>query len=172
MKIKSFSKFDIKINYDSRGWFKESYNEKIYQNILGNFKVKQSNITLSKKAYTVRGFHYQKSKNAQNKILQLLSGSIDDYVLCMNKRSKYYLKLFKLELKKLNEIIVIPKEYAHCVVTKKDNTILNYYVDNFYNYENEVTLNPINIFKKHSIKLEKKIYVSKKDRNGVILYNE
>ena len=168
MQVSKFSKYKIKIHHDSRGWFKESYNKLTYDNIFRKFKVIQSNITLSKKINTIRGFHYQKSKYGQNKILQLLSGSIDDYALCINKKSKNYLKLFKIELSKLDEIIFIPKDYAHCIVTKKNDTLLNYYVDNFYNSENEVTINPLNVFKK-MVFFRSKIHISEKDLNGILL---
>lgn len=169
MKKTLFRKYNIKINYDKRGWFKEAFNKNFFNEKFGTISIKQSNITLSLRKNTIRGFHYQKSKYGQTKILQLISGSIDDYAICIDKKSSNYLKLKKIELNSLDELIVIPRDYAHCIVTKKDKTILNYYVDNYYNPDYEVTLNPIKIFNLNNIYFKKKYFLSEKDIKGIEL---
>ena len=52
----------LKKNLDKRGFFKEIFNEKFLKTKIGiNFKVKQINISNSKKG-VIRGLHFQKPK--------------------------------------------------------------------------------------------------------------
>jgi dTDP-4-dehydrorhamnose 3,5-epimerase len=101
----------LKINKikDKRGYFAEIYNSnKKIQNL--NFKFLQQNISFSKNKSTFRGMHFQKGKFAQDKLLMLIKGEIDDYIFDLRKNSPTYKKKVKINLKEnTNKIIYIPR---------------------------------------------------------------
>ena len=65
---------------DQRGWFTESFNQKIFKFL----KVKlflQDNISLNKKIYTFRGLHFQNKPCQQSKLIRVDQGAVLDFVL-------------------------------------------------------------------------------------------
>ena len=63
-----------KIFNDERGYFLESYNEKTFQNGIGNqVQFVQDNQSFSSKG-VLRGLHYQTGEHAQAKLVRVLQG--------------------------------------------------------------------------------------------------
>ena len=50
-----------KKNFDLRGSFHRTYCKKIFYKHKINFNIKQTNTSINKKKYTLRGFHFQKN---------------------------------------------------------------------------------------------------------------
>jgi dTDP-4-dehydrorhamnose 3,5-epimerase len=153
----------LKINKikDKRGYFAEIYNSnKKIQNL--NFKFLQQNISFSKNKSTFRGMHFQRGKFAQDKLLMLIKGEIDDYIFDLRKNSPTYKKKVKINLKEnTNKIIYIPKGCAHGFLTKKKNTIIMYSVTKNYHRDSDFGFN----YKSLKVNLPKKIIISDKDMN-------
>ena len=82
--------FEPKQYQDTRGYFMESYNKKIFDDILG-FSVEfvQDNHSLSLKD-TLRGLHYQAKPMAQGKLVRVIRGEVLDVAVDMRKESKFY----------------------------------------------------------------------------------
>ncbi|MDR6112865.1 dTDP-4-dehydrorhamnose 3,5-epimerase [Paenibacillus sp. SORGH_AS338] len=75
------------VHGDHRGFFMESYNEKLmHENgIKHNFI--QDNHSLSAEPGVLRGMHYQLNPKAQTKLIRVISGSIYDVIVDIRKDS-------------------------------------------------------------------------------------
>jgi dTDP-4-dehydrorhamnose 3,5-epimerase len=106
--------------------------------------------------------HFQKGKFAQDKLIMLIKGEIDDYIFDLRKNSPTYKKKVKINLKEnTNKIIYIPKGCAHGFLTKKKNTIIMYSVTKNYHRDSDFGFN----YKSLKVNLPKKIIISDKDMN-------
>ena len=150
---------------DSRGYFTESYNALELKKILKkNINFVQDNHSFSKKNI-FRGLHFQKKPFAQNKLIRVLDGEVLDIIVNLNSKSKYYkkYKFIKLSGKK-NQILFVPKDYAHGFYVLSEKVHFFYKVDKYRNIESERTINLFN--KKISIKWPKRFkpLLNKRDR--------
>ena len=119
---------------DSRGAFRRSFclDELKKEDI--KFEAKQGNISENKNKYTMRGFHYQKGSEKESKILSCLSGGIYNVVIDLRKNSLTYKKLFSIELNSFNRhSLLVPGGCANAFLTMEDNTIIHYYMGDYYN---------------------------------------
>ena len=82
------------------------------------------------------------------------SGKIIDYCLDLRKKSPNYLKVFEFKLKK-NNILYIPKGFAHGYLSLSKNTQIIYFLSNYYSKKSEcgISYNDNRI----KINLEKKL---------------
>jgi dTDP-4-dehydrorhamnose 3,5-epimerase len=122
---------------DSRGFFYESFNEKIFvqQGITDHFV--QDN--QSKSTYgVIRGLHYQMTPYAQSKLVRALAGKILDVVVDMRKGSPTYGKVFSIELSASNKKqLYIPPGFAHGFSVLSETAEVLYKCNAFYNKESE-----------------------------------
>ena len=117
---------------DNRGAFSRNFCIKKLKKL--NFRVVQGNLSFNNKKHTMRGFHYQKGKSSEKKILTPVQGSIFNVVIDLRKKSKSYLKFEKIILKSShNESLYVPEGCANAYLTLENNTIIHYYMSNFYN---------------------------------------
>jgi dTDP-4-dehydrorhamnose 3,5-epimerase len=122
---------------DDRGFFFESYNEKIFQHENINVKFVQDNQSHSKYG-VIRGLHYQLNPHAQTKLVRTLRGKILDVVVDMRKGSPQYCKPFSIELSADNKKqLFIPKGFAHGFSVLSETADIMYKCDCFYNKESE-----------------------------------
>jgi len=150
---------------DSRGFFTESYNKLNLKKILKkDINFVQDNHSFSKKNI-FRGLHFQKKPFAQNKLIRVLDGEVIDVIVNLNPRSKYYKKYKLINLNgKKNQILFVPKNYAHGFYVLSESAHLLYKVDKYRSIESERTINLYN--KKISIKWPKnfKPLLNKRDK--------
>tara|TARA_B100000787_G_scaffold166257_1_gene151201 strand:- start:3025 stop:3549 length:525 start_codon:yes stop_codon:yes gene_type:complete len=117
---------------DVRGVFKRSFCKRVLKKY--NFDVKQGNISENIKKLTLRGFHYQKLPSKESKIITCISGKIYNIVLDLRKQSKTYKKWTKIILDDKNrDSLLIPYGCANAYLTLEKNTIIHYYMSDFYN---------------------------------------
>ena len=89
-------KVNHKIFKDERGTFEIIFNNEVLsKNLL--FNPIQSNIVKSK-LNVFRGMHFQTENYSQNKLVTVIKGEIDDYVVDLRKNSQTFLKTFKINL--------------------------------------------------------------------------
>lgn len=125
---------------DDRGYFFESYNEKTYNEILGNVRFVQDNISESKKN-VLRGLHFQTPPHAQGKLVSVIRGSVLDVALDLRKGSPTYGSHQIIELSERDTYqFWIPPGFAHGFVALEDNTLFSYKCTDFYSPANEKTL--------------------------------
>ena len=109
----------------------------------------------------MRGFHYQTRPLQEIKLLKCISGSIYDVIIDLRKKSKTYLKLFKIKLSEHDQkILIIPENFAHGYQTLEKNTKLLYFHTQVYSKKYERTINLLD--KKLSINWPIKNYFFKR----------
>ena len=129
---------------DKRGYFLESWNQKVVNKSLGKeVSFVQDNQSLSKKG-VVRGMHFQMSPYQQSKLVRCLYGSIFDVIVDIRKTSKTFGEWFGIELKAVDHFqLWIPYGFAHGFLSLIQDSILLYKVDQFryQNYERVLNWN-------------------------------
>jgi len=127
-----------KANQDERGYFYESYNQKVFNNILkDNVNFVQDNQTYSTKG-VLRGLHFQKGDFAQAKLVRVTQGNVLDIVVDLRKKSSSFGQSFSCELSEQNQKqLFVPKGFAHGFVVLSETAIFQYKCDNYYNKESE-----------------------------------
>ncbi len=123
---------------DHRGFFMESYNSRDLEMLGIAFNCVQINHSLSVNAGVLRGLHFQLEPKAQTKIVRCLKGAIYDVVVDLRKGSPTFLKWFGVILTEHNRRqIVVPRGYAHGILTLVPNTEILYLVDEYYSPEHD-----------------------------------
>ena len=129
--------FEPKIWEDDRGYFFESYNQKVFsaEGIEINFV--QDNQASSVYG-VIRGLHYQLDPYAQTKLIRALSESILDVAVDIRKNSPTYGKVYTIELSAENKKqLLVPKGFAHGYSVISNTAEVFYKCDEFYNKESE-----------------------------------
>ena len=96
----------------------------------------QSNISINDDIYTLRGLHYQNNPFAQTKLVSVVRGKIIDFAINLDKTSEDYKKVHIFHLDEGGSVL-IPKGYAHGILTLEDDTVVQYFTDNVYSPEKE-----------------------------------
>ncbi len=129
-----------KVFEDVRGWFFESYNEKVFEELGITAKFVQDNVSFSRKG-VLRGLHYQLAPMSQGKLVRVSRGEVFDVVVDIRRNSATFGKWFGLRLSEQNKKMVwIPPGFAHGFLVLSDTAEFNYKVTNFYSPEHERTL--------------------------------
>lgn len=127
-----------KVFFDERGYFFESFNERVFEEKTGlNVRFIQDNQSKSSKG-VLRGLHYQRGEYQQAKLVRVLKGEVLDVVLDLRKDSSTYGKHFTQVLSDENFTqVYIPRGCAHGFIVKSETAIFSYKCDNVYNKESE-----------------------------------
>ena len=143
------------IHKDSRGNLAEIFSKK---KIKFNFN---RCIAVTSKKNVIRGLHFQK-KFSQHKILFVLKGTINDFVVDIKKNSKTYGKVYKFKLI-AGEALIIPKTFAHGYSSLAKENILIYFLseDWYPNQESGIIWNDKYLNINWGVK---KPIISKKDK--------
>ena len=134
---------DVKIIWpdkfgDHRGFFSETFNSEKLKSSGLNLSFCQDNHSLSERAGTLRGLHFQISPYAQDKLLRVARGAIYDVAVDIRAGSPDFGKWVGYEISaKLWNQIFIPVGFAHGFCTLEDNTEVMYKVTAPYSPESE-----------------------------------
>ena len=118
---------------DDRGFFVETYKESdfIQNGIKENFV--QDNYSKSF-AKVLRGLHYQKSPYSQAKLVRCVKGEILDVAVDIRPESPTFKQHIKVRLTEDNqELVYIPKGFAHGYVVLSDTAEIHYKTSAEYN---------------------------------------
>lgn len=151
---------------DYRGWFSETYNEKVFKTKGIDIIFKQDNHSYNKQKGVLRGLHFQNEPHAQSKLVRCTKGKIWDVAVDLRKSSSTYLKWVGIELTPNNhKMFLIPQGFAHGFITLEEDTEVQYKVDNIYNEDTDRTIKyndpDINIIWPFS-----EVILSEKDKNA------
>ena len=156
---------------DERGYFMESYNERKFNQGVGqevNFV--QDNESRSVKG-VLRGLHFQLPPVAQGKLVRVTKGAVLDVALDIRKDSPTFGKHFSIELNEDNKRqLWIPPGFAHGFVSLMDDTVFQYKCTNYYSPENECAI----LWSDSDLNIDWKlndVTVSEKDKNALTLAN-
>ena len=123
---------------DNRGYFFESFNQKLFNEQIGQVVTfVQDNISVSKKN-VIRGIHFQAPPYAQGKLVRVLKGKAIDIAVDIRKNSPTYGKHISVEISEYNnKMLWIPEGFAHGFVALEENTLFSYKCTNYYNSASE-----------------------------------
>lgn len=118
---------------DHRGFFMESFNERVLREQGFEVHFVQDNHSLSVAEGTLRGLHYQLDPMSQTKLVRVLTGSIYDVVVDIRRGSPTYGQWASFELSAENKKqLLIPRGFAHGFCTTSPDTEVLYKVDQYY----------------------------------------
>ncbi|EPH2493341.1 dTDP-4-dehydrorhamnose 3,5-epimerase [Escherichia coli] len=130
--------FEPKVFSDERGFFFESFNQKVFEEAVGR-KVKfvQDNHSKSSKG-VLRGLHYQLEPYAQAKLVRCMVGEVFDVAVDIRKSSPTFGKWVGVNLSAENKHqLWIPEGFAHGFLVLSNTAEVLYKTNNYYNKENE-----------------------------------
>ncbi|MBX7205185.1 MAG: dTDP-4-dehydrorhamnose 3,5-epimerase [Bacteroidia bacterium] len=126
-----------KVFTDARGYFFESYSEKLFKQHGIDAHFVQDNQSLSQKG-ALRGLHFQAPPYEQGKLVRVIKGAVLDVVVDIRKNSPTYGEHFSLELSEKNFLMLwVPPGFAHGFATIENDTIFVYKCTNLYHKESE-----------------------------------
>lgn len=121
---------------DDRGFFLESWNERLFADAGINAEFVQDNHSRSARN-VLRGLHYQLEK-PQGKLVRVIKGAVFDAVVDVRRRSPTFGKWLGLELSEANQLMLwVPPGFAHGFLVTGDSADFVYKCTEFYAPETE-----------------------------------
>lgn len=129
---------------DSRGYLERMFCTSDLQAQLGDRKIEQINHTLTEKAGTVRGLHYQVPPFAEMKFVSCIRGRVLDVAVDLRPDSATFLLHYAVELSEYNHLtLCIPEGFAHGFQTLTNQCEMLYFHSALYNAQHEAGLNAL-----------------------------
>ena len=122
---------------DARGYFFESFSQKLFNEKVSDTVFVQDNE--SRSTYGVlRGLHFQKPPVAQAKLVRVVEGSVLDVAVDIRSDSPTYGQHVSVELSADNKRqLFIPRGFAHGFVVLTPTVVFQYKCDNYYSPAHE-----------------------------------
>jgi dTDP-4-dehydrorhamnose 3,5-epimerase len=126
-----------KVFADSRGFFLESYNKRVFEAVAGiREEFVQDNHSRSVKG-TLRGLHYQ-IRQPQGKLVRAIRGRIWDVALDIRRGSASFGRWVGVELSEDNKrMLWVPAGFAHGFLVTSESAEVVYKATDFYAPEHE-----------------------------------
>ena len=132
-KIKELKLIIPKRFSDARGYFQETWSDRLYREQIGDATFVQDNLSLSLRKGTIRGLHFQKPPFAQGKLVRVGRGSIFDVAVDIRKGSPTYGQHVAFTLDAAGGAqFWVPPGFLHGFCTLEDNTEVSYKVTSYY----------------------------------------
>lgn len=136
--IKDLLIFEPKVWNDNRGYFYESFSQKVFEEAGIEASFVQDNQSFSQKG-ALRGLHAQAAPFAQGKLVRVIQGKVIDFAVDIRKNSPTYGQHFGVELSGNNhKQLWVPPGFLHGFLTLEDDTIFTYKVTNYYDKASEI----------------------------------
>ncbi|AUV26932.1 dTDP-4-dehydrorhamnose 3,5-epimerase [Citrobacter sp. RHBSTW-00678] len=162
--------FEPNVFGDTRGFFLESYNKKIFDEAVGrSVDFVQDNHSESQRG-VLRGLHYQLNPYAQGKLVRCVAGEVFDVAVDVRKSSPTFGQWVGIILSAENKRqLWIPEGFAHGFVTLSERAQFVYKATNYYAPETERCI----IWNDETLKIEwpviESLQLSHKDQCGKCL---
>ncbi len=118
---------------DARGFFAETWNRRTLEQAGITTEFVQDNHSLSARAGTLRGLHFQAPPHAQAKLVRCGRGRLYDVAVDIRRGSATYGQWVGLELSAENgRQLLIPEGFLHGFVTLEDDTEVVYKCSDYY----------------------------------------
>lgn len=130
--------FEPKVFGDARGFFFESFNQKIFEEAIGR-KVEfvQDNHSQSEKG-VLRGLHYQLDPHAQGKLVRCVEGEVFDVAVDIRKSSPTFGLWVGVHLSSENKRqLWIPEGFAHGFLALSETVQFVYKATDYYAPQSE-----------------------------------
>ena len=131
--------FEPRVFEDERGFFLETWNERVFADHGVHARFVQDNHSRSVRG-VVRGLHYQ-VQQTQGKLLRVLSGAIFDVVVDLRCSSPRFGQVATIELSSdSHRMLWVPEGFAHGFMVTSDRADVAYKATDFYAPQFERTL--------------------------------
>ena len=138
LKITDVKLIEPDVFEDERGFFYESFNQKKFNEALGeNITFVQDNHSMSSKG-VLRGLHFQEEPFAQGKLVRVVAGEVFDVVVDIRKDSPTYGQWVSEVLSAENKKqLWVPEGFAHGFLTLSDYAEFLYKTTCHYSKQHE-----------------------------------
>jgi len=121
---------------DERGYFSEIFRLNAFRQRVPGVEFVQDNQSLSVRAGTIRGLHFQTKPAAQGKLVRCLAGKLIDVVVDLRVNSPTYAQWVAVTLSSEdNNQLWVPVGFGHGFCTLEPNTVISYRVTDYYSRE-------------------------------------
>jgi dTDP-4-dehydrorhamnose 3,5-epimerase len=118
---------------DARGFFSESWSRQRLAEVGIDIDFVQDNHSVSARAGTLRGLHFQSPPHAQAKLVRCGRGALYDVAVDIRRGSATYGQWVGVELSAENgRQLLIPAGFLHGFVTRADDTEIVYKCSDYY----------------------------------------
>lgn len=118
---------------DARGFFSESWSRRVMAEAGLDFDFVQDNHSLSSRAGTVRGLHFQAPPHAQAKLVRCGRGRLFDVAVDIRRGSPTWGRWVGVDLSAENgRQLLIPAGFLHGFVTREPDTEICYKCTDYY----------------------------------------
>ena len=136
-KLNGLLVIDPKVFGDERGYFFESYNEKLFHEAGLALHFVQDNESRSGKG-VLRGLHFQYAPYSQGKLVRVVRCAVYDVTVDIRPSSATFGQWDAFELSENNKrMLWIPPGFAHGFLTLEEDNIFQYKCTSFYHREAE-----------------------------------
>lgn len=126
---------------DARGYFAETFRADAFAEVIGAAAFVQENESLSARAGTVRGLHFQAAPFAQGKLLRCVAGALLDVVVDIRNGSPGFGRWLGVELSaEQGNQLWVPPGFAHGFCTLIPDTVIAYKVTAYYSQAHDLGL--------------------------------
>jgi dTDP-4-dehydrorhamnose 3,5-epimerase len=143
MDVREFEIPDLKLIVpkrfiDLRGYFSETWSDRMFRREIANVHFVQDNQSVTAKKGTLRGLHFQKPPFAQGKLVRVVRGSILDIAVDIRKGSPTYSRHVATILNALEGAqLWVPPGFLHGFCTLEDATEVFYKVTSYYSEDHD-----------------------------------
>jgi dTDP-4-dehydrorhamnose 3,5-epimerase len=137
-KIAGCHRVQIQLIADSRGSFVPVFDLDVLRTVDPSFRIARGNRSHTSLAGAIRGLHFQREPEAEDKLVQCLRGAIFDVCVDLRPGSPTYSKWVSAELTAENQqLMLIPKGCAHGFQTLVPDCLVEYFLSGRYSPEHE-----------------------------------
>jgi dTDP-4-dehydrorhamnose 3,5-epimerase len=123
---------------DDRGYFSEVFRRDAFDAKVPGIEFVQDNQSLSVKAGTIRGIHFQSHPAAQGKLVRCIAGKLFDVAVDLRRGSPTFGQWQSVILtpEACNQFWV-PVGFGHAFCSLEPNSVISYRVSEYYSAEND-----------------------------------
>lgn len=123
---------------DERGYFSEVFRADAFAGRAGAVDFIQDNQSLSARAGTIRGIHFQTHPVAQGKLVRCLAGKVFDVAIDLRRDSAKYGRWIATVLTpEANNQLWVPVGFGHAFCTLEAHSVIGYRVTNYYSPDHD-----------------------------------
>ena len=128
-----------KVFGDERGFFMETWSERVFADAGIDVEFVQDNLSRSRRGI-LRGLHYQTTQT-QGKLVRVISGAVFDVVVDMRRHSPTFGRWYGVELSADNKLMLwVPPGFAHGFYVLSEEAEFFYKCTDFYHPQSEVAM--------------------------------
>lgn len=124
---------DTEAREDARGYFARIYCAHEFAKHGLPDRMVQTNVSLTRRAGTLRGMHWQAPPRQEDKLVRCMHGAIWDVIVDIRPQSPTYCRWIGVELDAHSgRMLLVPKGFAHGFISLTDEAVVLYQMSEFH----------------------------------------